>query len=879
MPIDKLIQGEQGEIIRRYSNSSEFYVSPEGDDSNSGHHSFEPFATTQHALDQLTNGDHVHFLKGTHTDGILAADNVTLSGIGPSGSASGTRIGTLTSTGAGPKIEGLGFTTLLDVTNNGTIGAHLRHCAIQALNISGSQFSEMNENIVYGATNISGGGTRIIRGGRFEGALNVSIDNSGVAAQIDSTEHGGDINLTGSGSIVGLNGVRALAQGLAINIGPGVTYALNNTYGFTINADPLSVNVVDFLVSFGGLDVYSAQKAVTSYFERISANGIENNGPTTFGHIELGDIPSNSAINQLHVDKASVVEISQTTPGVFLTIDPPTDTDNTHIIYVSNAGTEAFNIEGGTIAPGGASPFIWFNGSWTQVSANASGGIVFCDGVDPNTSGTVFSENYNLFPADATLAGKGGVTYIAEDQSSWVYDGSEYVIVDHLQKTKVKNNTGSLVAAGSVVYISGASGGVPEISLADNTAEVGSSKTFGIVQRDIPVNETGWAVTSGLMDNIDLTGYTSGSGLWLGTSGGYTSTAPVTPAHAVFLGHVIDGGSNGRLKVSIQNGFELGELHDVLDDDVANPRIDGDTITWDSSSGFYVRGRQSTTSVTPQYYDGLSWEAARADNIEFSATSILLSSGKRVSLGRVYWPAHGLTIGAQYRLSPTGGYTETKSTTGSHTDQSLFTVIDENTIFVDVGLPVYVDGAYDATGITPQYWDGSNWVGAIANSKNRACIAVKIGTGNLRLTNGKIRFRNNHGIAIGSTLYLSQTNAGQVVFSPPLSGVSQKIGSVEDARTVLIDVREYSNSGPGWRDIGSVREVFGSTAYNTVINHTFVVPFNSTPTIVFSDAMLSSSLRSYRIMSRSPTGFTAECYFTADLTPASGQLSFIAIGN
>ena len=151
---------------------------------------------------------------------------------------------------------------------------------------------------------------------------------------------------------------------------------------------------------------------------------------------------------------------------------------------------------------------------------------------------------------------------------------------------QVRNQTGATLTKGTVVYISGASGNKPLVLKAQANSEVTSSKTFGIIKADIPHNQNGEAVFVGSLAGLDTLAYPEGTALWLSPSvaGGYTSTKPVAPNHAVFLGVVTRQHQNqGAIEVRIVNGYELEELHNVL---INNPQ-NGQVIAYDSADQLY----------------------------------------------------------------------------------------------------------------------------------------------------------------------------------------------------------------------------------------------------------------------------------------------------
>lgn len=151
---------------------------------------------------------------------------------------------------------------------------------------------------------------------------------------------------------------------------------------------------------------------------------------------------------------------------------------------------------------------------------------------------------------------------------------------------RVTNKSGGDFTNGQVVYVSGAQGSRPTILLADADSEATSSKTIAILTEDIANNGTGYATISGLVRDVDTSGFVAGDVLWLSsTAGDIDNTMPVSPAHAVFVGYCLfSNATTGIIYARIQNGFELYELHDVLITSVA----DNEMIAWDSGSSLWV---------------------------------------------------------------------------------------------------------------------------------------------------------------------------------------------------------------------------------------------------------------------------------------------------
>ena len=189
------------------------------------------------------------------------------------------------------------------------------------------------------------------------------------------------------------------------------------------------------------------------------------------------------------------------------------------------------------------------------------------------------------------------------DMTKAVYDVDNDGIVDTAEKIMivVLNNTGSPVTRGQIVYLksTSSSGSTPEILLSSNASEATSSKTIGAVyDLSIANGATGYIITNGEMHGngsaaFDTSMYNVGDKLWLGsTPGSVTTTIPSAPAHAVFIGTVTRSQSvNGRVMYSIQNGFELGELHNVS---LTSPPSDGDGLFYENSTSLWKNKSIST---------------------------------------------------------------------------------------------------------------------------------------------------------------------------------------------------------------------------------------------------------------------------------------------
>lgn len=132
----------------------------------------------------------------------------------------------------------------------------------------------------------------------------------------------------------------------------------------------------------------------------------------------------------------------------------------------------------------------------------------------------------------------------------------------------VKNGSGAIIPKGKVVRIVGAdnSANSPTVGLADWTNDANSANTLGFTMQSLAIGGFGYVITEGKLLNVNTQAFLPGDLLYLSSSGTYTNVTPIAPKHGVRLGEVIRSQlNNGSIYVRIDNGSELGELHDVVD--------------------------------------------------------------------------------------------------------------------------------------------------------------------------------------------------------------------------------------------------------------------------------------------------------------------------
>ena len=157
----------------------------------------------------------------------------------------------------------------------------------------------------------------------------------------------------------------------------------------------------------------------------------------------------------------------------------------------------------------------------------------------------------------------------------------------------VKNSSGAQINKGKVVKIAGAVGDNALITTASYFSDNESANTLGITNETIANDSFGYVITEGTLIGINTDAFTAGQLIYLGDTGSIIGTAPVAPLHAVRLGQVLRSQlNNGSIYVRIDNGFELGELHDVKDTTTSGSY--GDLLI--KSGSIWINSRQLTGS-------------------------------------------------------------------------------------------------------------------------------------------------------------------------------------------------------------------------------------------------------------------------------------------
>lgn len=392
-----------------------------------------------------------------------------------------------------------------------------------------------------------------------------------------------------------------------INTVAGDTVAINEIYANRLEIYAADENATIATTKAGEASASATQaasSAISAELSKIAAKASEDAAHSS----ELNAASSEAialaaqAISETARDQA--VASADFVDDLFLgakASDPTTDNDGNPI----QTGAIYFNT---ALVPPQLK--VYDGNSWRQAVFDATGAVLTFNGRD----GTVVLDNTDVTnavgqdlstvgtPQFASMQLTGGtgsqglMSWNTEDETLDVIVGDNvtYQVGQELGQT-VRNLTGTTIANGTAVRVTGASGDKVTVGLASNTDEALSSATIALATESISNNSTGKVTTEGVVRGLDTSAIAEGTAVWLGVNGAWTTVKPVTPAHLVHLGWVVRShATEGSVYVKVSNGWELEELHDVLITDIAT----GEVLQW---NGTYWENRTLLEAGIQEY--------------------------------------------------------------------------------------------------------------------------------------------------------------------------------------------------------------------------------------------------------------------------------------
>ena len=196
--------------------------------------------------------------------------------------------------------------------------------------------------------------------------------------------------------------------------------------------------------------------------------------------------------------------------------------------------------------------------------------------------------------------------------------GTVNLLIGQRTVCQIYNNTGATLLKDKAVRVTGAQGQRLTGALAQAESDADSLTIFGIMLETVSVNRSGYVATDGLVRNFNTGSFSDGDIVYLSpvSAGELTVTKPIAPQHLVQVGYVVKGGSvgAGSLYIKVQNGYELGELHDVKTSS-STSLATGEVLAWNAGASVWTN---STALIDAQ-------ASISALNIQLAAVSAITS--------------------------------------------------------------------------------------------------------------------------------------------------------------------------------------------------------------------------------------------------------------
>jgi len=132
----------------------------------------------------------------------------------------------------------------------------------------------------------------------------------------------------------------------------------------------------------------------------------------------------------------------------------------------------------------------------------------------------------------------------------------------------VKNQTGSTITKGSIVYANGTVGSSGRITVAKFIANgtIDAKYLLGITAHDLSNGEDGYVISFGKIRQVNTDTFAAGAILYPSptTAGVWTDVEPIAPNLDMPIGFCINSHvNNGTIAIRVASGYSLNELHNV----------------------------------------------------------------------------------------------------------------------------------------------------------------------------------------------------------------------------------------------------------------------------------------------------------------------------
>jgi hypothetical protein len=342
----------------------------------------------------------------------------------------------------------------------------------------------------------------------------------------------------------------------------------------------------------------------------------------------------------------------------------------------------------------------------------------------------------------------------------------------------VKNADNAGLINGKVVYFVNSNGTNKLVRYPIASGQTGSAQVIGLMTESASGGDKALCTTFGLVRDINTSTLQEGKIVWLSATelGGMTTTRPLAPNHGVQIGFCIrQHATKGSIFVSVQNGYEIDELHNVL---ISSGITNNDLLLYNSALQVWENKQASSANLITG--TGTATQIAFWDGATGTTSSALTSSSN------LYWDNEDKTV----KILGVNNLVGSSSLMVNNSDNINILNVRNNGV-----LGVY--SGSDSTGIRINNTAGLNTLGLSLTSGR--IFFNQVGTilfsqSSTVTNNGSIRIQNNQA-AYNPTTVQTATELGIGSNFAPTSGVS-------NYRTLLLNPTLNQTGGASGTTIG-----------------------------------------------------------------------------